>query len=313
MSREARRTSSAGPAEPDYGIPPSGYRLPSSTRLGPVRLRVSDLARSEEFYGRVLGLEARDRDGGRVSLGAAGGDEALVELVERPGVDAVGPRGGPGLYHFALLLPDRADLGRFVLHARALHARMGMADHGVSEAVYLRDPDGLGVEVYADRPRDEWRTRGRQLVMTTEPLDFEDVAAGAGEEPFDGLSPGAVVGHVHLRVGDLERAAGFYHDALGFDKVVWDYPGALFLSAGGYHHHVGTNVWAGGERPAGPDHAGLVSWTLAVPTPEDEDRVAASLESAGVRVAPGGAHGGVLARDPWGSAVEVLASSDPLA
>ena len=156
-------------------------------------------------------------------------------------------RGGQlGLYHFAILLPDRAALGRFVAHLARIGERAGASDHLVSEALYLSDPDGLGIEVYADRPRATWRYDGqRQLAMDTRPLDLNSLVQAAGGEPWTGMPAGTVMGHVHLHVGDIERAAAFYHAALGLDKVVWSYPGALFLSAGGYHHHVGLNTWAG--------------------------------------------------------------------
>lgn len=312
MSREP--TDPRDPASPgrSYGIRPPEYRLPAETRLGPVRLRVADRARSEEFYARVLGLVRRDHGEGWTSLGAAGGDEPLIELVERPGAEPAPPWGRIGLYHFALRVPDRAGLGRFVLHLRELDVRVGAADHRVSEAIYLTDPDGLGIEVYADRPRGRWSSRGRQLVLTTDPLDVEALVAAAGAGPFEGLPPGTVMGHVHLHVGGLDRASGFYHEALGFDKVVWEYPGALFLSAGGYHHHVGVNVWAGEAGPAGPDDAGLLSWTLVLPSDEDVERITASLESAGSHVRREGAHGGGVALDPWGTAVEVIGKSQRL-
>ena len=168
----------------------------------------------------------------------------LAYLVEKGGVAPVPRRGRFGLYHFALLLPDRAALGRFAAHVLRLGLRPGMADHAVSEALYLSDPDGLGIEVYADRPRTSWTYRGDELVMTTEPLDIAGlITAGQGDE-WRGAPEGTSMGHVHLHVGDLARAEAFYHRALGFDKKVWSYPGALFFSAGGYHHHLGTNIWS---------------------------------------------------------------------
>ena len=301
--KEARGVESPGG---EVGIPPPGYRLPATTRLGPVRLRVSDRGRSEAFYGRVLGLVRRDERDGSTALGVPGGDEPLIELVEAPGVAPAPSPGRLGLYHFALLVPDRAALARLVIHLRDMDVRVGTADHGVSEAIYLEDPDGLGIEAYADRPRSRWRSRGRQLVMTTAPLDVADLVAEAGGETLDGLPARTVVGHVHLHVGDLDRAARFYHEAMGFDKLVWDYPGALFLAAGGYHHHVGLNTWAGDAPPAGPEDAGLESWTLVLPADEEVDRLADSLEGAGVDVRREGLPGGTTARDPWGTAVEVI-------
>ena len=158
-------------------------------------------------------------------------------------------RGAFGLYHFAILVPDRAAIGRFAAHLSSLGISVGMADHRVSESLYLSDPDGLGIEVYADRPRRTWQSHDRELAMATDPLDITSVIAAGGGEKWDGAPPGTTMGHVHLHVGSLEGAEAFYHGALGFNKTVWSYPGALFLAAGGYHHHLGTNT---GPGPLGP-------------------------------------------------------------
>lgn len=294
-----------------YGIAPPAYRLPEGTRLGPVRLQVGDLGRSEVFYAKVLGLVRSNASAGRSWLGPAGGAEPLIELVEHRGAVGLTPRSRLGLFHFALLVPDRAALGRLARHLGDIGLEIGMADHLVSEALYLSDPDGLGIEVYADRPRSRWRVRGRQLVMTTEPLDLDDLLAQAPDAPFSGLPSGTIMGHVHFHVGDLETAARFYHGALGFDKTVWDYPGALFLSAGGYHHHVGTNTWAAGARPAGPDDASLLSWTLVLPEASDVEHIAARVASAGYPVRPSATAAGLLVQDPWNIAVGVIAAAEP--
>jgi catechol 2,3-dioxygenase len=289
--------------DPGYGIAPPGYRLPAGTRPGRVRLQVADLDRSLAFYGQVLGFRVLHRTDRRASLGSTGGDTPLVELVERPGASPVPPRGRLGLYHFAVLLPDRPTLGRFVRHLMELGMRAGAADHLVSEALYLQDPDGLGIEVYADRPRSEWRHRDRQLVMATEPLDLAALVRAAGDAPWAGLPEGTTIGHLHLHVGDLERAAAFYHDAVGLDLVVWSYPGALFLSAGGYHHHLGVNTWAAGAPPAGDADARLLEWELRTPTAEDADRALASVAAAGY-VVERDADGGIV-RDPWGTTLRL--------
>lgn len=289
-----------------YGITPPGYRLPAGLRLGPVRLQVSDLARSTEYYEEVLGFRVIDRDEGVVALGPHGADEVLLEL--RGGAIATPPARPPrlGLYHVAYLLPSRADLGRFLRHLGELGVRAGASDHYVSEAIYLNDPDGLGIEVYADRPRSAWWTKGRELEMATVPLDVPAVLAAAGESKWGGLPAGTTVGHIHLHVGNLETAADFYHRALGFDKVVWSYPGALFLSAGGYHHHLGMNIWAGNRaEPAREDEPRLSEWTIELPDPENVSAAARSLEEAGYPVerTPEGA--GFVTRDPWGTALRV--------
>ncbi|HEX8848806.1 MAG TPA: VOC family protein [Gemmatimonadaceae bacterium] len=291
----------------DYGIAPEGYRLPDTTRLGRVKLQVADLERSLAYYTQVLGLRVLDRrdEGGRVArLAPNGEDVVLVELVEKRGVQPSPERGRLGLYHFAILLPDRGSLGRFLRHLGESNVRAGMADHLVSEAIYLEDPDGLGIEVYADRPRSAWRSEGRQLVMATEHLDVGDLLRAGGAEPWSGMPRGTVIGHVHLFVGDLARASSFYHDALGFEKVVWNYPGALFLSAGGYHHHLGTNTWARHAKPATDDDARLLEWEIVLPA-EDVTAAAASVERKGMTVEREG--GGVAVRDPWGTRVRLVA------
>jgi catechol 2,3-dioxygenase len=288
-----------------YGIAPPGYRLPGNLRLGTVRLQVADLARSLHWYRRVLGVDVLDNRNGVARLGSAGGDRALIELHERAGAHPVPRRGRLGLYHYAILLPDRASLARFVRHLAELGERAGMSDHFVSEAVYLTDPDGLGIEVYADRPRTEWRHDQRQLVMATEPLNVEDLLGAAGAEPWTGLPPGTVIGHVHLFVGDLQQATDFYHHGLGLDQVVWSYPGALFLSAGGYHHHLGTNTWATGALPAGDNDARLLEWEILLPTATDVQAALASVAASGARVTTGAGAGNGVATDPWGTTVRV--------
>jgi catechol 2,3-dioxygenase len=280
----------------NVGIAPRGYRLPAELRLGRVRLQVADLARSLGYYERVLGFRVLRRSGADAVLAAHGDDTPLVELHEKPGVAPVPRRGRLGLYHFAILLPDRAALGRFVAHLAEVGERAGASDHFVSEALYLQDPDGLGIEVYADRPRSAWRVEGGQIAMATEPLDLADLVRAAGSERWAGMPAGTTVGHVHLHVGDLDQAAAFYHQGLGLDQVVWSYPGALFLSAGGYHHHLGLNTWAAGAAPAGDDDARLLEWEILVPTPDD---ALASLSRAGYAVEDG------VVRDPWGTTLRI--------
>lgn len=265
------------------GISPSGFRLPEQSGIGRVRLAVSDISRSVDYYTHVLGfLATRGQD--IVVLSSADGN-ALIELHEQRGVRPVPRRGRIGLYHFAILLPDRASLGRLVGHLSRLGVYVGSADHLVSEALYLTDPDGLGIEVYADRPRAEWRTNGREIAMATEPLDLPGLLRSAGDEPWSEMPPGTTIGHVHFHVSTLREAENFYHSALGFDKVVWSYPGALFFSAGGYHHHVGTNTWAGSAPMATDGDARLLEWELHVPTADDVASVAASVAGAGYPVA----------------------------
>ena len=292
-----------GVSELDYGVPAPNYRLPAATHLGKVSLQVADLDRSLAFYESVLGLRVLERSDNRAVLGALGSDTAIVELVERPGARVVPRRGLLGLYHFAILLPDRQVLARFVRHLGDIGMHAGMSDHFVSEAIYLQDPDNLGIEVYADRPRSEWRAEQGQLSMATKTLDVRSLLAEAGDEPWEGAPSGTKIGHVHLHVGDIDRAAAFYHDALGLDKMVWSYPGALFLSAGGYHHHLGTNTWAQGASSATDEDARLLEWEVVVPNAASVDATAASLERTGYQVEREGAD--VVARDPWGTQLRI--------
>ena len=288
-----------------YGVPPAAGRLPDAVRLGPVRLQVADLGRSLAWYTQVLGLQEIARGVGRASLAPSGTSRMLIDLVERPGCRRADGRPHLGLYHFAILLPDRAALGRFVRHLSTVGVRAGAADHLVSEAFYLTDPDGLGVEVYADRPRSSWRRQGRELMMATDPVDVRELLRAAEDDAWSGMPEGTVMGHVHLHVGDTERAGTFYGDTVGFDRMVWRYPGALFLAAGGYHHHLGTNTWAGpAATPPRDDEAQLLAWTIELPTATDVDLVRARLAAAGAPVDTDG-DGATLLRDPWGTAVAV--------
>jgi catechol 2,3-dioxygenase len=289
-----------------YGIAPSGYRLPAETRLGHVSLQISDLGRSLDYYEQVIGLRTRERNATSAILSAHDDETPLVRLTERRGATPVPRRGVLGLYHFAILVPNRAALGRFVAHLGSVNAAVGTADHAVSEALYLTDPDGLGIEVYSDRPRPTWRAdQHRQLFMTTAPLDVRSLVEAASGAPWTGLPATTRIGHVHLHVGDLARAEAFYHAALGLDKTVWEYPGALFFSAGGYHHHLGTNTWAAGPL-ASPDQARLLSWDLTVPAAADVSAASNSLRSAGYEVRMEDA--AAIAIDPWGTTLRVVPS-----
>ncbi|MGE3957240.1 MAG: VOC family protein [Vicinamibacterales bacterium] len=288
-----------------YGIRPPAFRLPDRTRVGQVRLAVASLQRSIDYYQHVIGLQVRERSGAVARLTAADGPDTLIELYEEPAIQAAPRRGAYGLYHFAILLPSREDLGRFIAHVAGLGIRLGAADHWVSEAIYLTDPDGLGIEVYADRPRSAWQVRGQELAMSTDQLDLRDLVAAGGDQPWQGAPAGTTMGHVHLHVGDLAGAEAFYHRALGFDKVVWGYPGALFLSAGGYHHHLGTNTWSPGPA-ASTEHARLIEWQLILPTVSDVATAGASLEGAGYKVGTEGAS--LTVRDPWGTGLRIAPS-----
>jgi len=295
----------------EYGVAPQGHRLAADTRLGPVRLQVASVARSLPYYRDVLGLRVLKAVDGETLLAPQGSDAPLVTLRESPGALPARARGQLGLYHFALLLPDRAALGRFIAHLAERGEVAGASDHQVSEALYLRDPDGLGIEVYADRPRAEWAVRqtaqGREIAMATEPLDLDALVRAASGERWSGMPARTVMGHVHLHAGDLERARTFYHQALGLDAVVWTYPGALFLSAGGYHHHLGLNTWAGpGAVPPRPESARLLEWTIVLPSAADVGAAARAMEGAGYEVHT--AADGWRADDPWGTTLHVTST-----
>jgi catechol 2,3-dioxygenase len=233
--------------------------------MGPVELSVSDLDRSADYYRNAIGLLPLAEGNGSASLGV--GNTELLRLVEEQG--ATPADGYSGLFHFALLLPDRGSLGQWLAHAARDHVQLtGASDHTVSEALYLRDPDRHGIEIYADRPRAGWEGRVGRLMGTT-PLDLDDLVGAATEEQrasFDALPEGTTVGHVHLRVSDVEETVRFYRDELGFDVTAQLGAEAAFLSAGGYHHHLGGNTWESRGAPqAPPGTARLRSFTIVVP------------------------------------------------
>jgi len=292
----------SGRLERPYGIAPPGFRLPDATHVGSVHLQISNLQQSIDFYGDVLGLRVLEQAVESVALGAAGVDRPLLWLHARSGLKPAPRRGAFGLYHFAILLPTRAALGQFAEHLSDVRVRVGMADHLVSESLYLTDPDGLGIEVYADRPRNTWRHRDRELSMATDPLDIETVIAAGRGHVWNGMPDGTTIGHMHLHVGNLEEADAFYHRGLGFDKMVWSYPGALFFAAGGYHHHLGTNTWSPGPS-ATDDQARLLEWELIVPGGKDASAAGRSLRAAGYGAEDGGASW--IAADPWGTRLRI--------
>ena len=292
-----------------YGQAPRGYRLPEATRLGGVSLQVANLARSLAFYVNVLGLRVESSSPATAVLTSHGDPRPLVTLHERPGARSAVRSGRLGLYHFAILLPSRLALGQFVRHLADTGAQAGAGDHLVSEAFYLNDPDGLGIEVYADRPRSTWKRRGPELMMATDPVDVRGLVALAEGQPWRGMPAGTVMGHVHLHVASIPAASDFFSEAIGFDRMVWGYPGALFLGAGGYHHHLGTNTWAGaGARNPSEDDARLLEWTIELPTADDVDAVRSSLADAGYTNEPAGP-GALATTDPWGTRIRITSGT----
>lgn len=279
--------------------------LHPAAHMGPVALTISDLAQSVDFYTGVLGMSVLDRTPGEATLGA--GSTHLIYLHERPGARPQ-PDRSTGLYHVAILTPSRPDLGRVLINlARTQYPVQGFSDHAVSEAIYLADPDGNGLEIYRDRPRDEWPMNGSQIAMVSEPLDLNAIVETVEDPqaPFAGLPDGTTVGHVHLRVGNIATAQAFYSDVIGFDVVARMGPSALFVSAGGYHHHLGMNTWqsAGASRPP-EGSVGLRYHTLIVPDEAAQEQVADRLRQASI------AHekrdGALVVDDPWGTQLRIL-------
>jgi catechol 2,3-dioxygenase len=272
--------------------------------MGPVELTVADLDRTLDYWQRAIGLRVIERENGRASLGT---DTELLRFVEEPGAEP--DHGHTGLYHVALLVPNRASLARWLAHvAREEIELQGLSDHAVSEAVYLRDPDWHGIEIYADRPRAEWEGQVFQR-MTTMPLDVQSLLAELEDpatEPFGGLPDGTVMGHVHLRVADVPKTVEFYNGVLGMGVMAQLGPAAAFLSAGGYHHHIGANVWESrGASPAPPGSATLRHATIVLPDDAECDRVAGRVSEAGQE--PQDWDGGLLVRDPSGNSLLLIA------
>jgi catechol 2,3-dioxygenase len=255
-----------------------------ATRMGPVSLTVADLDGSVVYYESTIGLQTLERSDGRASLGAGGTE--LLELVELPGATPADRM--TGLFHLALLVPSRPDLAAWLAHAaRDRVGLTGLSDHYVSEAIYLRDPDHHGIEIYADRPREIWDGLVG-MRMTTEPLDTDSLFGELDDPataPFDGLPAGTVMGHVHLRVADIPSTVDFYRDRLGFGLTAALGGQAACRSAGGYHHHLGANTWESAGAPAPPEgSAALRHFTVFVPDTAERDRVADRAADGGATI-----------------------------
>lgn len=292
---------------PDFGIYPPGYRLPAQAHVGRVRLAVSSLKRSLQFYTHVIGLRTITSDSTLTRLAPQGSEQVVLELEELPDIQPIEPGSRLGLYHTAFLLPTREDLGRFVRHLRQQHVPFAAGDHIYSEAIYLTDPDGLTVEVYADRDRSTWKIEGRELISATNPVHLAELEE-LSSDSWLGAPSGTKVGHVHLYVGDLKQASAFYHEALGLDLITWRFPGALFLSAGGYHHHIAVNTWAAGSPLASDTDARLLYWELLLPNSAEVSRAAESLRAAGFEQQPSPTGAPVFA-DPWKIRVALVTAS----
>lgn len=278
------------------------YSIDPRTRLGSVHLVVPDIPEALSFYRDLLGMRLFDQSDGQAILGA--GEAAIVTLRESRGAGRKPPH-TTGLYHYAILLPSRPDLARILRYlVEARYPIGGASDHLVSEALYLDDPFGNGMEIYVDRPRDAWPRLSGKIRMATDPLDVEGLMAeiSSAEDTWRGMPDGAHIGHVHLHVADLEQAEAFYHDVLGFDLITRYGSQAAFLSAGGYHHHVGLNTWAGvGAPPPPPNSVGLEYFTVLLPGEAELETETRRVREAGV----GGIErdGGMMVRDPSGNAL----------
>jgi catechol 2,3-dioxygenase len=265
-------------------------------RVGRVALVVRDLDRVADFYQAALGLRIVERSPGLLRLGT--GASVLLELRHDPQA-RVRSRREAGLFHTAFLLPERVDLGAWLSHAMAEGISLtGAADHLVSEALYLNDPEGNGIEIYVDRPSAEWRWSGNLIEMATDPLDLDALVREASTRAWSGFPDEGVIGHVHLQVGDLSDADGFYRDLLGFD-IMTHYPGASFYGSGGYHHQLAGNIWNSRGAAVRSDHAtGLADVELPV-----DDDVLAAVRSRSPAAAESGGKDGITLRDPWGTSI----------
>ena len=275
--------------------PSTNPAIDPRTTIGSVGLTVSDVERSRQFYERVIGLA----EAGAASLGAPG--RPFLELRGDAAAPPLNPR-ATGLFHFAILVPDRAELARSLRRiAEARWPLDGASDHLVSEALYLSDPDGNGIEIYRDRPREEWPHRDGQVEMATIPLDLDTLLADSSDVSAT-VPAGTTVGHVHLKVSELDNTERFYSGVLGFDVTVRGYPGALFVSAGGHHHHLGLNTWhSAGASPPPPGSIGLRSFEVVLPDRAAFDTTLDRVHSAGIQGET--VNGGALIRDPSGNGV----------
>ena len=288
-------------ADVTQAVPTPSVSIDPTAAIGAVHLIVSDLDRSLSFYEDRIGLRVSRREGNDAWLGAGGPD--LLAL--RGDASARRVRGTTGLYHFAILVPSRADLARSVRHLLETGTRMqGFSDHGVSEASYLADPDGNGIEIYRDRPRDEWPRENGRIAMVLDPLDVDALVREAESNEWSAMPQGTTIGHMHLHVASITDAERFYVGVLGFDYVQRLGDQALFVSAGGYHHHVGLNTWAGVGAPAPPPGAiGLRWFEVRLPDGAARDRVLRRVSDAGVPVAE--STEGPHFRDPSGNGIRL--------
>ncbi|MFD2442653.1 VOC family protein [Bacillus sp. CGMCC 1.16607] len=274
-----------------------------NTFVGQVNLKVQDLNRALEFYQKIIGFKVLSQTNRMASLTADG--KTIILSIEQP--ENIVPKLGKttGLYHFALLLPKRSDLAKIVQHFIDIGLRFGSSDHLVSEALYLSDPDGNGIEIYTDRAPSEWNWKNREVEMTVDPLNFVDLLSQGKQQSWRGLPAGTVMGHIHLHVSELNKTEEFYTKGLGFEVVNRYGSQALFLSTGKYHHHIGLNTWNGVGAPTPPiNSVGIESYTLILPNEEAKDHVIANLKNIGASITE--QNGSFVTSDPSGNRIHLL-------
>lgn len=280
-----------------------GFHREPNTFVSQVNLKVANLERSLTFYQEVIGLQVLQQTNSAADLTADG--KTVLVSIQQPD-DIVSKQGRTtGLYHFALLLPTRADLGRLLKHfLQVRYPLQGASDHLVSEAIYLADPDGNGIEVYADRPASAWSWNNGEVEMATVALDAESLLAEGEGEAWNGMSAGTIMGHIHLHVSELQKTEEFYTKGLGFE-VVTRYGGqALFISTGKYHHHIGLNTWNGvGAPPSAENSVGMESYTMVLPSEEKREQIISQLQEMGVTVTE--EKGAFITADPSGNRIRL--------
>lgn len=265
-----------------------------------VNIKVSNLSNSLDFYQQIMGFQILEQTDRKAVL-TTDGKRPLVTL-EQP-IDAIPKGRTSGLYHYAILLPSRADLSVFLRHLLENRVQFGAADHYVSEALYINDPDGNGIEIYRDRPDSEWTWKGDLVEMATEQLDGEGILAES-DAPWTGLPEGTIMGHIHLHVGDLKKAEEFYTKGLGFEVVSY-YPQAAFLSTGGYHHHIAINTWQGVGAPTPPQNSVGLNWySIVYDNAEARDQVIQQLQALGASVETENDY--YVTHDPAGNQIRLL-------
>lgn len=254
--------------------------LPPNTKIARASLTVTDITRALAFYTNTLGFHAHTRDTGQIALASSSNGQTLIQLVEQKDAQSK-PRNTTGLFHIAIRVPSRTALSQVV---RRLHEQqwplLGASDHGVSEALYLNDPDGNGLEIYTDLPKAQWPTQGEHLAMYSAPLNVQKLHQESAGRTDTLLPANTDIGHIHLQVSSLESSKHFYCNILGFDIRQDNYQGALFVAANGYHHHLGLNTWAGEGIPSPPENTvGLKTFTISIPDQETHDKIVERLDN----------------------------------